>query len=104
MKAAVSDALILGSGPAGLMTAILLAAEGRQVTLVDRDPPPPRARETTCMRVGSASACVSFHRRTSYCQEDSAYWPRSLPSRWTACSIWAPSATTSSQEHGMSGR
>ncbi|MGW4169586.1 NAD(P)/FAD-dependent oxidoreductase [Streptomyces chartreusis] len=44
MSAAVSDALILGSGPAGLMTAILLAAEGRQVTLVDRDPPPPRGK------------------------------------------------------------
>ncbi|MFC4500614.1 MULTISPECIES: FAD-dependent oxidoreductase [Streptomyces] len=33
--------LILGAGPTGLVTAMLLAAEGHRVTVVDQDPGPP---------------------------------------------------------------
>ncbi|WP_446045571.1 FAD-dependent oxidoreductase [Streptomyces olivaceus] len=33
--------LVLGAGPTGLMTAMMLAAEGHQVTVLDRDPSPP---------------------------------------------------------------
>ncbi|MDX3850979.1 FAD-dependent oxidoreductase [Streptomyces sp. AK02-01A] len=35
------DTLILGAGPTGLVTAMLLAADGHRVTVVDQDPGPP---------------------------------------------------------------
>src|ERR1700743_391360 len=33
--------LVIGAGMAGLWTALALAPTGRQVTLLERDPPPP---------------------------------------------------------------
>ncbi|WP_406455102.1 FAD-dependent monooxygenase [Streptomyces sp. NBC_01622] len=35
--------LVVGAGPTGLVTAMLLAAEGAEVTVVDRDPGPPES-------------------------------------------------------------
>src|SRR3954452_7319752 len=34
--------LVLGAGPTGLMTAMMLAADGHRVTVLDRDPSPPK--------------------------------------------------------------
>ena len=33
--------LVIGAGMAGLWTAMALAPSGREITLLDRDPPPP---------------------------------------------------------------
>lgn len=34
--------LVLGAGPTGMMTAMMLAVEGHRVTVLDRDPSPPK--------------------------------------------------------------
>ncbi|GAB2967085.1 FAD-dependent oxidoreductase [Streptomyces pseudoechinosporeus] len=34
--------IVLGAGPTGLVTAMMLAAEGQRVTVLDRDPSPPK--------------------------------------------------------------
>src|SRR5919109_1067726 len=42
--------VVLGAGPVGLVTAMLLAAEGMRVTVLDRDPSPPHGDATAVWR------------------------------------------------------
>src|SRR5262249_14043585 len=42
----MADVIVLGGGPAGLASAILLAQQGLDVVVLDRDEPPPEDPET----------------------------------------------------------
>ena len=41
MALAGQSVLIIGAGIAGLFSALTLSGKGRQITLLERDPPPP---------------------------------------------------------------
>ena len=74
----MAQIIVLGAGLGGLSTAMLLARDGHEVTVLERDPaePPPAAQ---AWEAGSGAGSTSSACRTSCCRAGGRRWRSELP-------------------------
>ena len=75
----MAEILVLGAGLDGLSTAMLLARDGHQVTVLERDPAEPPPAAAGVGGVGAPRASTSSACRTSCCRAGGRRWSRSCP-------------------------
>ena len=96
--------VVLGAGICGLVGGLLLARDGHEVTLVERDPAPVPDGADRPGTTGRATASCSFTRRTTCsragarsssrsCRTSSTRWPRRGRLRFDVLSVMPPSIT-----------